>query len=63
MKLHFCLAEQCLLSYEDECNWCGEKEEDTDDGQPAIQITIAPSLEPTPVLEDGEDFPVPIAPI
>ena len=26
MKEHFCLAEQSLITYEKECNWCGEKE-------------------------------------
>ena len=28
MKEHFCLAEQSLITYEKECNWCGEKEKE-----------------------------------
>jgi len=27
MKQHFCPVEKTLLSFEDQCNWCGEKEE------------------------------------
>jgi len=27
MKQHFCPVENTLLSFEDQCNWCGEKEE------------------------------------
>ena len=26
MKEHFCLVENTLLSFEGQCNWCGEKE-------------------------------------
>jgi len=26
MKQHFCSAENSLIEYEKECNWCGEKE-------------------------------------
>jgi hypothetical protein len=26
MKQHFCSAENALIQYEKECNWCGEKE-------------------------------------
>jgi hypothetical protein len=26
MKQHFCSAENSLIQYEKECNWCGEKE-------------------------------------
>jgi len=26
MKQHFCSAENLLIQYEKECNWCGEKE-------------------------------------
>ena len=26
MKQHFCSAENLLIEYEKECNWCGEKE-------------------------------------
>jgi len=25
MKQHFCSAENSLIQYEKECNWCGEK--------------------------------------
>lgn len=27
MKEHFCPAEQSVITYEGECNWCGEREE------------------------------------
>lgn len=60
MKLHYCIAEQCLISYEGECNWCGEKEEETDE-RPAIQITIAPVLEPAAVPQAGANFQLPVA--
>lgn len=26
MKQHFCPAEQSMIAFEKECNWCGEKE-------------------------------------
>ena len=26
MKQHYCPAEKTMMEYEDECNWCGEKE-------------------------------------
>lgn len=26
MKEHFCPAEKSIISYQDQCNWCGEKE-------------------------------------
>ena len=26
MKQHFCSAENSLIQFEKECNWCGEKE-------------------------------------
>jgi rRNA maturation protein Nop10 len=26
MKQHFCPAEQSMIAFENECNWCGEKE-------------------------------------
>jgi hypothetical protein len=26
MKQHFCLAEQSMIAFEKECNWCGEQE-------------------------------------
>jgi hypothetical protein len=26
MKQHFCSAENSLIEFEKECNWCGEKE-------------------------------------
>jgi len=26
MKEHFCPAEQSVIAYEGECNWCGQKE-------------------------------------
>jgi hypothetical protein len=26
MKEHFCPVEKALISYEGECNWCGQKE-------------------------------------
>lgn len=26
MKEHFCPAEQSIITYQDKCNWCGEKE-------------------------------------
>ena len=26
MKTHFCTAEKSIVSYEHECNWCGEQE-------------------------------------
>ena len=26
MKEHFCPVEQSLVTYEKECNWCGQKE-------------------------------------
>jgi ribosomal protein S27AE len=26
MKQHFCPAEQSMVAFEKECNWCGEKE-------------------------------------
>jgi hypothetical protein len=26
MKQHYCSAEKTTISYEGECNWCGEKE-------------------------------------
>jgi hypothetical protein len=26
MKQHFCSAENSLIQYKKECNWCGEKE-------------------------------------
>ena len=26
MKAHFCPIEKTLMSYEGECNWCGQKE-------------------------------------
>jgi hypothetical protein len=26
MKKHFCPVEKALISYEGECNWCGQKE-------------------------------------
>ena len=26
MKEHFCPAEQSIISYQDQCNWCGEQE-------------------------------------
>jgi hypothetical protein len=26
MKQHFCSAENSLIKYEKECNWCGEQE-------------------------------------
>ena len=28
MKEHFCPAEQTVITYKDECNWCGEKEKE-----------------------------------
>lgn len=28
MKEHFCPAEQSIISYQDQCNWCGEQEPD-----------------------------------
>ena len=28
MKQHFCSAENSLIQYEKECNWCGEKEKE-----------------------------------
>ena len=27
MKEHFCPVENTLITYENQCNWCGEKEE------------------------------------
>jgi hypothetical protein len=26
MKEHFCPAEKSIITYQDKCNWCGEKE-------------------------------------
>ena len=26
MKEHFCPAEKLMIAFENECNWCGEKE-------------------------------------
>lgn len=26
MKTHYCKADKAVISYEGECNWCGEKE-------------------------------------
>ena len=26
MKEHFCPAEQSMIAFEKQCNWCGEKE-------------------------------------
>ena len=26
MKEHFCPAEHSIITYQDQCNWCGEKE-------------------------------------
>ena len=28
MKEHFCPAEQSTITYQDQCNWCGEQEPD-----------------------------------
>ena len=28
MKTHYCKADKAVISYEGECNWCGEKEND-----------------------------------
>ena len=60
MKLHYCLAEGCLISYEGECNWCGEKEEVTNEPIQTIREGI---LERTSTPEDGDDFQIPVAPI
>lgn len=27
MKQHYCPAENAMIAYEGECNWCGEKDE------------------------------------
>ena len=27
MKQHYCPAEKSIITYEGECNWCGEKDE------------------------------------
>ncbi len=28
MKTHYCKADKALISYEGECSWCGEREND-----------------------------------
>ena len=28
MKQHYCPAEKTMITYEDECNWCDEKDEE-----------------------------------
>jgi hypothetical protein len=28
MKEHFCPAEHSIITYQDQCNWCGEKEKE-----------------------------------
>ena len=33
MKSHYCKAERSFISYEGECNWCGEKEAPATDKQ------------------------------
>ena len=34
MKEHFCPAEQSIISYQDQCNWCGEQEPVNEYGVP-----------------------------
>lgn len=60
MKTHYCPADHTVISYEGECNWCGEKEQDD---ERSIQEVSTGVLESTPVPETDEDFPIPIAPI
>ena len=60
MKTHYCPADHAVISYEGECNWCGEKEHND---ERSIQEVSAGVLESTPVPEADEDFPIPIAPI
>ena len=60
MKEHYCPAEKTILSYEGECNWCGQKEHD--DERP-IQTISTPILERTPAPEIDEDISIPVAPI
>jgi len=33
MKEHFCPVEQAVISFEVECNWCGEKHMNTEDSE------------------------------
>ena len=46
MKEHFCPAEQSMIAFEKQCNWCGERE------------TLAQTQEPVawPCLIDSADF-------
>ena len=34
MKQHFCPVEQSVITYQDKCNWCGEKETLTQTQEP-----------------------------
>ena len=60
MKEHYCPEERTTLSYEGECNWCGQKEREN---ERSIQTVSAPILERTPAPEIDEDISIPVAPI
>lgn len=42
-KTHYCPVEKTTISYEDECNWCGEKENDMK--EEALKLAAALDVE------------------